>query len=183
VNSHIRGVADGYAADGYLALAPAFFRPCAARRRPRLRAGRHRSRPHLHPEDAMDKVMLDAGRGRDNVESAGKVGIVGYCWGGTVSWMAAARLAGLCVRRVLLRRPASEQRRRETEMPVMFHWGEIDQSIPIDAAKKPRRSTPARNPSSIRRPRLQLRPRGSYHAESAKLARSRTLEFLRKHIG
>src|SRR6266581_1670820 len=93
VNSHIRSIADGYAADGYLAVAPAFFD--RAQRGVDLgysQADIEVGRTYI-PKMNWDNVIKDAAAGRDEVKSAGKVGIVGYCWGGTVSWMAAARLA------------------------------------------------------------------------------------------
>ncbi len=68
--------------------------------------------------------------------------------------------------------------------PVMFNWGETDQSIPIEAAKKAAAQHPGAQ--SFVYPAghgFNCDQRGSYHAESAKLARSRTLEFFRKHIG
>src|SRR6185503_18590644 len=95
VNSHIKSVADGYAADGYLAIAPAFF--------DRVERGLdigytppdiERGRAFI-PKMQWDTVIKDAGAALANVKSAGKTGIVGYCWGGTVSWMGASRLAGL----------------------------------------------------------------------------------------
>jgi len=95
VNSHIRSVADGYAADGYLAIAPAFFDRVekgfeSGYSQPEVERGRT-----FIPKMQWDKVILDAGAAHANVKSAGKVGVVGYCWGGTVSWMCASRLAGL----------------------------------------------------------------------------------------
>ena len=92
VNSHIRAVTDGYAADGYLAIAPALF--------DRAQRGYDTG---YSPEEiqagvaVMQKVSLDDAL-RDvqacvtHVASAGKVGIVGYCWGGTVAWVAAAKV-------------------------------------------------------------------------------------------
>src|SRR2546426_11241112 len=75
VNSHIRSIADGYAADGYLAVAPAFFD--RAQRGVDLGytpADIEVGRTYI-PKMQWDKVMLDAAPGRDNVKSAGKVGI------------------------------------------------------------------------------------------------------------
>src|SRR5437762_25991 len=89
INSHIQSVADGYAADGYLAIAPAFFD--RAQRGVDLgytQADIEVGRTYI-PKMNWDNVIKDAAAGRDEVKSAGKVGIVGYCWGGTVSWMAA----------------------------------------------------------------------------------------------
>src|SRR5258706_4729144 len=90
VNGHIRSVADGYAADGYLAVAPAFF--------DRVERGLdigyapadiERGRAFI-PKMQWDKVMLDAGEGGDNLKSSGKVGNVGDCRGGAASLVAAA---------------------------------------------------------------------------------------------
>src|SRR5438034_7459901 len=90
VNSHIRSIADGYAADGYLAVAPAFFD--RAQRGVDLgysQADIEVGRTYI-PKMQWDKVMLDADAALANIKSSGKTGIVGYCWGGTVSWTAAA---------------------------------------------------------------------------------------------
>jgi len=82
VNSHIRSIADGYAADGYLAVAPAFFD--RAQRGVDLgysQADIEVGRTYI-PKMNWDNVIKDAAAGRDNAKSAGKVGIVGYCWAG-----------------------------------------------------------------------------------------------------
>jgi len=184
VNSHIRSIADGYAADGYLAVAPAFFD--RAQRGVDLgysQADIEVGRTYI-PKMNWDNVIKDAAAGRDGLKSAGKVGIVGYCWGGTVSWMAAARLAGLACAVCYYGGGIPNNAGEKPKCPVMFHWGETDQSIPIDAAKK----AAAQHPSaqSFTYPAghgFNCDQRGSYHAESAKLARERSLEFLRKHIG
>src|SRR3954451_9303319 len=95
VNSHIQQVADGYAADGYLAVAPAMFD----------RAQRGYDTGYSQPEiqagiAIMQKLdwkqtLLDVEAAIGEAKKAGKVGIVGYCWGGTVAWVAAAKTAGL----------------------------------------------------------------------------------------
>src|SRR5258706_297130 len=136
VNSHIRSVADGYAADGYLAIAPAFFDRVErgldiGYTQPDIERGRA-----FIPKMQWDKVMLDAGAGRDNVKSAGKVGIVGYCWGGTVSWMAAARLAGLACAVCYYGGGIPGVMNEQPKGPVYFHLGENDHPIPGAHAKK-----------------------------------------------
>src|SRR5690606_9981679 len=95
VNSHIRAVTDDYAKEGYLAIAPALF----DRVQPGLDIG-------YTPADievgraAMQKMKLDdaikdVAATLAEVKTAGKVGIVGYCWGGTVSWKSASSVDGL----------------------------------------------------------------------------------------
>src|SRR5256885_9174852 len=84
VNSHIRSIADGYAADGYLAVAPAFFD--RAQRGVDLgysQADIEVGRTYI-PKMNWDNVSKDAAAGRDGLKSAGKVGIVCDCWGGAV---------------------------------------------------------------------------------------------------
>jgi dienelactone hydrolase len=95
VNSHILQLADGYAVDGYLVLAPALF----DRVERDVEIG-------YSPEDIkrgyalmgkldIDNVLMDVAATIKEASNAGKVAIVGYCWGGYVSWMAAAKLKGL----------------------------------------------------------------------------------------
>jgi carboxymethylenebutenolidase len=184
VNSHIKSVADGYAADGYLAIAPAFF--------DRVERGFdigyspadiERGRTFI-PKMQWDTVMKDAGAAMDNVKSAGKVGIVGYCWGGTVSWVAAARLSGLACSVCYYGGSIPNMENEQPKCPVMFHWGETDHAIPIEAAKKVAAKHPKAQSFIYKAGHgFNCDQRGSYHAESAKLARERSLEFLRKHIG
>ena len=95
VNSHIRSVTDGYAADGYVAIAPAMF--------DRLQRGYEcgYTPPEIEAARALmqkldwTQALSDVSAGIELAKSAGKVGIVGYCWGGSVAWLAAARLPGL----------------------------------------------------------------------------------------
>lgn len=184
VNSHIKSIADGYAADGYLAIAPAFF--------DRVERGLdigytpadiERGRAFI-PKMQWDKVINDASAAKDNVKSAGKIGIVGYCWGGTVSWMAASRLAGLAAAVTYYGGGITANSGEKPKCPVMSHWGETDQAIPIEGVKKFLGEHP--EVTSFIYPAghgFNCDQRGSYHADSAKLARTRSLEFLRKHIG
>jgi carboxymethylenebutenolidase len=185
VNSHIRGVADGYAADGYLVIAPAFF--------DRVERGLdigytpadiERGRAFI-PKMQWDTAMLDAAAGLENVKSAGKVGIVGYCWGGTTSWIGAARLAGLACAVCYYGGGIPNNQNEQPKCPVMFHWGETDHSIPIEAAKKVIAAHPAAQSFIYEKAGhgFNCDQRGSYDAASARLARSRSLEFLRKHVG
>ncbi|HKI64990.1 MAG TPA: dienelactone hydrolase family protein, partial [Burkholderiales bacterium] len=95
VNSHIRSVADGYAADGYLALAPAMYDRVqrgyeTGYTPPDIEAGRA-----IMQKLDWKQTLIDVSAAIEAVKSAGKVGIVGYCWGGAVTWVAAGRLPGL----------------------------------------------------------------------------------------
>ena len=184
VNSHVKNVSDGYAADGYLAIAPAFFdRVERGFESGYEQADIERGRTFT-PKMQWDKAILDAGAALVSVKSAGKTGIVGYCWGGTVSWMGASRLAGLSAAVTYYGGGITANSGEKPKCPVMSHWGETDQGIPIDGVKKflgeHKEVTAFIYPAGHG---FNCDQRGSYHADSAKTARTRSLEFLRKHVG
>ena len=96
VNDHIRKVADGYAADGYVAIAPAIF----DRVEQDLTMDEYTDETRTRGFGAMQKVnlddaVLDIGATVDAVSFAGRVGVVGFCFGGRLAWLAAARVQGL----------------------------------------------------------------------------------------
>jgi carboxymethylenebutenolidase len=184
VNSHIRSVADGYAADGYLAVAPALF----DRVQRDYEAGY--SQDEIQKGIAfiqkinLDDAMKDVAAAIDNVSSAGQVGIVGYCWGGTVAWKAACTLAGLACAVPYYGGGVTGLSTLQPKCPVLFHWGERDQSIPLEKAKQFAEAHAAQThyfyPAGHG---FNCDQRGSYDKVSAELARSRTLQFLAKHVG
>ena len=184
VNSHIRSVADGYAADGYLAIAPAMFDRAqrgfeSGYMQPDVQAGLA-----IRKQIPWDKAMLDVEAARDRVKPAGKVGIVGYCWGGSIAWAAAARVSGLAASVCYYGGSIPELVGEKPKCPVMLHFGETDASIPKEAYEKVMRMHP--NVPTYIYPAghgFNCDERGSWHAESAKLARERTIDFFRKHVG
>ena len=181
VNHHIRNVADQYAAAGYLALAPALF--------DRVERGVDvpyadimRGVGHMQAMKT-DEVMLDVQAAVDAARPAGKVGTVGYCWGGQLSYLAAARLkieAAVAYYGGGIHQHLAEKPR----VPVMFHHGEKDTHIPLSAVEE----IEAAFPQGI----YHLYPaehgfnctdRASFEPKSAKLAFERSVEFFRKNIG
>jgi carboxymethylenebutenolidase len=184
VNSHIRAVADGYAADGYVAIAPAMFDRVQRNyecgyTQPEIEVSRG-----LMQKASLDDALKDVTAAINEVASAGKVGIVGYCWGGTVAWKAAAEVAGLACSSPHYGGGIPNHASLEAKCPVMFHWGEKDQSITPEAAQKVKVAQPQWEhhfyPAGHG---FNCDQRGSFDAASAKLARERTLTFLRKHVG
>lgn len=184
VNSHIRGVCEGYAAEGYLAIAPALF----DRIEPRVDLGylpddvaRGRG---LKAQASLDSALADVEAARAAVASAGKVGVVGYCWGGYVAWMSASRLAGFACAVPYYGGGMLEAAAERPRCPVLAHFGEMDPMIPVDGVRR----FAAAHPES----QVLIYPanhgfncdqRASFDAPSAKLARERTLAFLRTHVG
>jgi carboxymethylenebutenolidase len=184
VNSHIKQVADGYAGDGYLAIAPALFD----------RVERNIDLGYT-PEDiargrevrgkvANDMAMKDSEAAIKAASSAGKVGIVGYCWGGLVTWLAANKLSGLSAAVAYYGGGILDNTNLAPKVPLMGHFGDKDQHIPVDGVKKLAEKYP-QHPIHIYSADhgFNCDHRGSYDAAAAKQARQRTLEFFRKHIG
>jgi carboxymethylenebutenolidase len=189
VNSHIRSVADGYAQAGYLAVAPATFQ----RVKPGVELG--------YSEDDMKAgmglkaavealpapgVMQDLQAAVDYAAKAGKVGIVGYCYGGLLTWRAAALLSGLSAAAPYYGggMTTPEEAARQPKVPVLAHFGDQDHWIPLDTVEAFRKAHPevelhiyAANHG------FNCDQRGSWNADAAKLARERTLAFFQKHLG
>ena len=184
VNSHIRSIADGYAADGYLAIAPAFFD--RAQRGVDLgysQADIEVGRTYI-PKMNWDNAIKDAAAGRDEVKSAGKVGIVGYCWGGFVAWMASAKVTGLVAAAPYYGGGILDNADIQPKVPVMGHFGDKDQHIPVEGVKKLAEKHPQQQIFIYAADHgFNCDHRGSYNAPAAKQARERTLAFFRKHVG
>jgi carboxymethylenebutenolidase len=185
VNSHIRNVTDGFAADGYVAIAPAIFdrveRGFETGYAPAdIERGRM-VRGKLQTEDAVKDVTAAV----KELQKAGlKVGVVGYCFGGTVAWLAATRIPGVAAASSFYGGGVADAAGEQPKCPVIFHFGETDASIPKDHwdrikaqhPKIPMHVYPAGHGFSCDE-------RGSYHEPSARLARQRTIEFFREYVG
>ena len=185
INSHIKKVCDGYAADGYLALAPALFdrveRNVAMGYGPTdIEYGRT-----LRGKVGWDQMVADLRAAALALAAEKlKVGVVGYCMGGSLAWLAATRIDGLAAAVGYYGGAIADFADEQPRCPVLLHFGETDASIPkehwdrIAAAhpKIPMHIYPAGHG-------FNCDARASYHEPSARLARQRTLEFLRKHVG
>lgn len=184
VNSHIRSVCDGFAADGYVALAPALFdryeRGVDIGYTPDdIAKGRE-----LKALAQTDAALRDVTAARDALAGVGKIGVIGYCWGGFITWMAAARVTGLACAVPYYGGGMLEAVGERPKCPVMAHFGERDSMIPVDAVRKFAAAHPEAQVFIYAADHgFNCDQRGSYDAAAAKLARERTLQFLRQHIG
>lgn len=184
VNSHIRSVCDGYAADGYLAIAPALF----DRIRPGIELGYANDDiaqgRDFKARSPIDSALADVAAAREAAAKAGKVGIVGYCWGGYVAWMGAARLPGFACAIPYYGGGMLEAVGEQPRCPVLAHFGELDMHIPVAGVRAFAAAHPAvKVEVYVANHGFNCDHRGSHHPESASLARERTLAFLREHVG
>ena len=185
VNSHIKKVADGFAADGYAVIAPALFDRVergfeSGYAPPDIEKGRA-VRGKLQTE----QVLMDVKAAVTELAKSGqKVGIVGYCFGGFVSWISATRLPGLSAAVGFYGGGIADTADEQPRCPTMLHFGETDASIPKEHYEKVIKAHP-KLPIHIYPAGhgFNCDERGSWHAESAKLARERTIDFFRKHVG
>ena len=184
VNSHIKRVTDEYAGDGYLCIAPAFFDRVergldVGYSPPEIERARG-----LMQQMKFEDALKDVEAAKQHVAGAGKTGIVGWCWGGALSFKAACNVSGLAAAVCYYGGGIPGMQNEKPKCPVMFHWGETDHSIPLEKAKE----VAEKHKDQIHYfypagHGFNCEQRGSYHAESAKTARERTTEFLKKHIG
>jgi carboxymethylenebutenolidase len=185
VNQHIRKVTDGFAAEGYLALAPAIFdrvqRDFEIGYTPAdVETGRA-----TRGKIQLDDLVADVRAAVKALQAEGlKVGVVGYCLGGTLAWLSATRIDGVAAAVCYYGGGIAAAAAERPRCPVLIHWGETDASIPPDhweTVKKAHPTVPAHvYPAGHG---FNCDERGSYHAESATLARQRTLDFFRQHLG
>lgn len=189
VNSHIRAVADGYALDGYLAVAPATFHRV-----------KHGVELGYTPEDISAGVALKAAveglpapgvladiqAAIDYAKQAGKVAIVGYCWGGLLTWRVACLLKGLSAAVPYYGggMTAAAEAARVPQVPVLVHFGELDHSIPVETARAFAKAQPAVDVKFYAANHgFNCDQRGAYDAAASALARTRTLAFFGQHLG
>ena len=182
VNAHIRAVADGFAREGYSAIAPAFFDHVESGVELGYDGDSFQRGRALAGEIGFDRAIEDVASAAEAIKSSGKVGVVGYCWGGTVALLAATRLALPAVSYYGARNVAFLG--EKPQAPVLFHFGERDSSIPAEAVQKHRDAYPDQA--------IHTYPTGHafnrdvdashYDAPSAKLALERTLAFFDRNL-
>ena len=185
VNSHIKRVTDGFAADGYVAIAPAIFDRVergfeSGYAPPDIERGRA-----VRGKLQMDQVLMDVkAAAKELAKSGQKVGVVGYCFGGFVAWVSATRLDGFAASVGYYGGGIGDTANEEPRCPVMLHFGETDASIPKDQYEKVMTAHP-KLPVHIYPAGhgFNCDERGSHHEPSARQARQRTIEFFRQYVG
>lgn len=190
VNSHVRSVADGYAAAGYLAVAPSTFSRIG-KAEVELGYSEADMKEGMGLKAAVEAlpapgVMADLQAAIDHAAQAGKVGIVGYCWGGLLTWRAACTLKGLSAAAPYYGggMTSPDEAARRPLVPVMAHFGDQDHWIPLDSVEAFQQAQPGVTVHVYSANHgFNCEQRGSYNEAAATLARERTLAFFAQQIG
>jgi len=185
VNGYLQGVCDDYAAAGYLTIAPLLF----DRFEPDLTnpyddAGSRRGK-ELSAIIDHDQTVLDVSAAIDRVRIAGKVAIMGFCFGGTVTWLASCRCdldAGIAYYGSNMCDYPDEQ----PNCPVICHVGDLDTAVPPEDVAAFQERCPEVHWNLY--PGAQHGFENStravrYDAAATALARERSLAFLRDQVG
>ena len=182
VNSHIRAVTDGYAAAGYVAIAPALF--------DRVRRGIELGYSAADMQEGQGYVkqlqrgqtLADLSAAIAVVKHAGRVGVVGYCWGGTIAYVAACELPIACAV-AYYGASITKELEKQPKCPLMYHFGELDKHITASDIAKIKAAHPQGEFHTYRADHgFNCEQRASYDAASAQLARERSLAFFAKHV-
>lgn len=190
VNAHIREVADAYAKEGYLAIAPAMFHRVQAN--VELGYAEADMGAGMALKTAAESlpapgVLQDIQAAIDHVHKAcgGKVGIVGYCWGGLLTWRAACLLEGLSAAAPYYGGGVTTEAEsaRQARVPVMAHFAEEDKWISMASVKAFAAAHPqAQVFTYAAHHGFNCNHRGAWQAEAAALAQHRTLDFFKTNL-
>jgi carboxymethylenebutenolidase len=184
VNPHIRSICDRLAKEGYVAIAPAIF----DRIQPGFECGYTpdevaEARKYIANPD-MPAMLRDTQAAIDEAAKAGPVGIVGFCLGGSIAFLAATRLSGIKAAVGYYGGMIAKNADEKPKVPTMLHFGEKDGGIPLTdvdiiKAKRPDVETFVYEGAQHG---FHCDARASYDKKSSDIAWPRTLDFFAKHV-
>lgn len=186
VNHHIRNVADGFAADGYDVIAPALFDRVEKNFETGYQPADIERGRAVRGKLQLDHAVMDTrAAAKELKKTYTKVGVVGYCFGGTIAWLAATRIDETDAAVSYYGGGVADTAEEQPSAPVIFHFGETDASIPKAHWDKIRELHPEL-PLHVYAGAghgFSCDERASFHQPSHEQARARTIEFFRQHIG
>ena len=185
VNQHIKNVTDEFAKNGFVAVAPALF----DRTEKGLELGYGQddfqkgkeTRGSLNDEGIQNDVQAAI----DEASKAGKVGIVGYCFGGYVSWLAACKCSGLSAASTFYGGGIHAKREDTPKVPVIFNFGDNDGGIPLSQVHDIKEANPE-IPCYVYDEAghgFCCDDRESYNQGACERAHKRTLDHFASHVG
>lgn len=185
VNKHIREVVDGYAAEGYAAIAPQIF----DRVESNIELGYtdqtefDKGLKIAFEDLQMPNTLKDLQAAVDALSGCGRVGVVGYCFGGLLTWLSACELSGVSAASSYYGGGIANEAGRTAKCPVIMHFGEKDAHIPMTDVEKIRQAQPD-VPIFVYDADhgFNCNHRESYDAPSAAAAKERTLTFFAEQL-
>ena len=183
VNRHIRNVCERFAAEGYAVIAPALF----DRVGPGIELG-YEAADVAQGRELRGKIpdgltLLDVLAAAAALPRGAKRGIVGYCWGGTVTWHGATRSSAFSAASGWYGGGIAAAKDETPRCPVQLHFGEQDASIPMTDVAAIRAAQPGVDLHVCGGGHgFGCDERGSYVEADYALAQKRTLEFFAKHL-
>lgn len=184
VNSHIRDVADFFAAQGYRVIAPALFDRVQAKVELGYTQKDVQKGLELRSEIGQEQVLQDIAAAVQALDKQSSVGVVGYCWGGTLAWLAACKIPGVKAASCWYGGGLAQAAHEQTTVPVQMHFGEQDKSIPASDIELIRKAQPGVEMfvyAGVDHG-FGCDQRGSYDKAATELARLRTISFFAKHL-
>lgn len=184
-NRHIRGVADAYAAEGYLCLAPSLF----DRIEPGLEYGYDpkgiETGRACRQKISNEQALADIGAAVSWLKGEGlPVAVVGFCWGGLLAWLAAAELPIAGAASFYGGGIENHAAKHRPKSPLQLHYGLKDGYIDSAARTTARTNAPQAEYFEYEADHgFCCDERGSWHAESAATARGHVLDFLHRVLG
>lgn len=183
VNDHIRAVCDGYAAMGFEVYAPALFD--RVERDVELGYTDDDVARGLELKGRLDWIgpLLDVQASVAEMRIQGEVGAVGYCYGGSVTWLSACKVIGLTAAVCYYGGQVHELKNNTPKCPVMLHFGKQDSMIPMNQVDEIRQAHPDCETFIYDADHgFNCDHRGSYNEAAAKEALERTHAFFAEHV-
>ena len=185
VNKHIREVVEGYAAKGYATFAPAIFDRVERKiefgyeDQKEFDKGLDIAFAKLSISDALTDIQTTV----DTLSKYGKVGVVGYCFGGLLTWLSSCSVSGLSAASCYYGGGIADNLDKDNKCPTIMHFGLKDPYIPVDQIEKVKEKLSHLDIYTYDSDHgFNCDHRGSYDQSSAELALSRTLSFFNDKI-
>jgi carboxymethylenebutenolidase len=184
VNHHIRAVADRFAALGYTVVAPALFDRAKRGIDIGYDEAAIKQGVELRAKIKLEDTLLDLTAAAGALKGAGKIGVVGYCWGGSLAFLSATRLTGIAGAVGYYGGMIAAHAAEKPRVPVMLHFGERDHGIPLTDVDKVKAARPEVKIFTYPADHgFSCDERGSFDKASHEKALARTLDFFKQTLG
>ena len=183
VNHHIRNVCDRFAAQGYTVIAPALFDRAQRNVDIGYTEATIKQGVDTRAKIKLEDTMKDVQAAIDALKGAGKIGVVGYCWGGSLAFLSATRLSGVAAAVGYYGGTIAAHADEKPKVPVMLHFGEKDHGIPMSDVEKVKKARPDVKVFTYNADHgFSCDERGSFDKASHEQALARTLDFFKQNL-